>query len=92
MNIFSNFVQYGLDKPEILRMDCTNDMFKSGGFFDAIVCDPPYGIRAGAKECGLREARVKRKEERDGAQLPENSSGEVKTEEAKDKVSFVASF
>ena len=88
VNIFSNFVQYGLEKPEIFRMDCTNDMFKSEGFFDAIVCDPPYGIRAGAKECGLREARVKRKEEREVAPSDQQQIGE-KPEEGKDKVTFV---
>jgi len=72
-------------------MDCTNDMFKSDCFFDAIICDPPYGIRAGAKECGLREARIKRKEEREVVQADQKQSAEQKSEESKDKISFVAS-
>jgi tRNA (guanine10-N2)-methyltransferase len=51
-NIFSNFEQYGLDKPEILRLDSCSTVFRSEGMFDAIICDPPYGLRAGAREVG----------------------------------------
>ena len=29
------------------------------GIFDAIVCDPPYSVRAGARQCGSRRAVVK---------------------------------
>lgn len=62
--IFSNFEQYKFAKPEILRMDCTNDLLKYQTVFDAIICDPPYGLRASARESGLRPARIKRKEEK----------------------------
>jgi tRNA (guanine10-N2)-methyltransferase len=40
------FRQYGLSEPEIFRMDCLHSRFLQREFFDAIVCDPPYGIRA----------------------------------------------
>lgn len=34
--------------------------FRPGGcMFDAIVCDPPYGIRAGARKAGSRKSDVK---------------------------------
>lgn len=55
-SIWENFKTYGLDTPEIIRMD--NHRFDRHysssylNFFDAIVTDPPYGIRAGAKKSG----------------------------------------
>ena len=56
-NIFSNFDQFNLPRPEILR---TDNAFYSRHFryhppfYDAIICDPPYGIRAGARKTGSR--------------------------------------
>ena len=54
-NIFSNSEQYNLPKPCLIR----GDMSKSGicmrinkPILDAIICDPPYGVRAGAKKSG----------------------------------------
>jgi tRNA (guanine10-N2)-methyltransferase len=42
-----NFLQYGLRQPEILRMDASEPAFRNTcAVFDAIICDPPYGIRA----------------------------------------------
>jgi tRNA (guanine10-N2)-methyltransferase len=41
-----NFEQYGLLKPNIMRMDCTKCFFAPHALFDAIITDPPYGIRA----------------------------------------------
>lgn len=57
MTLFSNFEQYGLDRPEIVRCDASMFLrhFKSErSMYDAIVCDPPYGIRAGARKAGSR--------------------------------------
>jgi tRNA (guanine10-N2)-methyltransferase len=59
--IWENFKHYGLPAPEIIRVD--NHMFRGhyspslSNLFDAIVTDPPYGIRAGAKKTGRREDR-----------------------------------
>jgi len=50
--IVSNFEQYNLPLPELLRADNSRPPFNCEGFFDAIVCDPPYGIRAGARKTG----------------------------------------
>lgn len=60
-SIWDNFKTYGLDTPEIIRLD--NHLFDRHysasyrGFFDAIVTDPPYGIRAGAKKSGRLSSR-----------------------------------
>lgn len=53
-NVFSNFEQLQLEEPySIIRMDlnrpCLN-MHTVAGFFDAIVADPPYGLRAGGRK------------------------------------------
>ena len=45
-------------------MDCTHDIFKNLEYFDCIVCDPPYGLRAAPKSTGLKESIVKRREEK----------------------------
>jgi tRNA (guanine10-N2)-methyltransferase len=53
--VFANFAQYGLPRPELIRSDnalydrhfCTDFPL-----YDAIVTDPPYGIRAGARRSG----------------------------------------
>eukprot|EP00943_MAST-04B_sp_MAST-4B-sp1_P004796 g4796.t1 len=66
-NIFSNSEQYGLPKPCLIR----GDMSKRGicmrintPILDAIICDPPYGVRAGAKKCGSSKEVV--------VKIPEN--------------------
>ena len=56
-NIASNFRQYGLSPPELVRSD--NSIYRRHfrdhlPLFDAIVTDPPYGIRAGARKSGPR--------------------------------------
>ena len=53
-NVFLNFKQYCLPVPEILRADCSSHHFKYSGLFDSIICDPPYGIRAAAKQTSLK--------------------------------------
>ncbi|KAL7445055.1 hypothetical protein ACHAXM_009746 [Skeletonema potamos] len=57
-NIVSNFSQYGLPPPELVRSD--NAIYhrhfrKHLPLFDSIVTDPPYGIRAGARKSGSRK-------------------------------------
>lgn len=52
-----NFKLYGLDKPEFLRIDSVGTKFKAKSFFDAIICDPPYGIRAGIRETSTKEEK-----------------------------------
>ena len=62
--LFSNFRQYGLAPPEILRLDASRlfDSFRGpalAGTFDCVVSDPPYGIRAGARCSGAARDDVK---------------------------------
>jgi len=57
-NIVSNFKQYGLPPPELVRSDNAiyHRHFRNHlPLFDAIVTDPPYGIRAGARKSGPRK-------------------------------------
>ena len=56
-NVQSNFQQFGLSRPELVRSD--NAIYgrhyrTHSSLYDAIVCDPPYGIRAGARKSGSR--------------------------------------
>ena len=95
-NVYSNFKQYGLPPPELVRSDnarytkhfrrtrtagdgetdgaaaaaARRDDDKEGGgdgddddddsashvLYDVIMCDPPYGLRAGARKSGSRRA------------------------------------
>lgn len=49
MDIWANFKQYSLDLPIIITMDIGVSHFRCKEFFDAIICDPPYGLRAPIK-------------------------------------------
>ena len=46
-NLRENFVHYGLPQPLLVRADIGHLPFGNLFKVDAIVCDPPYGIRAG---------------------------------------------
>ncbi|MES1922682.1 hypothetical protein MHBO_004204 [Bonamia ostreae] len=48
--IFENFLQYEFEKPEVFLSDFSKQFLRMEQIFDAIICDPPYGIRAGAKK------------------------------------------
>lgn len=55
-DIFSNFEQYGLPRPELMCADLSlRSPFRGGVRFDGIVCDPPYGVRAGARKTGAKD-------------------------------------
>ena len=47
-DIFTNFKYYGLPMPEIFTQDVLKPQLR--GKLDAIVCDPPYGIRVRSKK------------------------------------------
>eukprot|EP00736_Rhodelphis_marinus_P011625 Rmarinus@m.7277 len=55
-NIRSNFQQYGLDsvRPDLVCCDIAHTCYRKGMQLDAIVCDPPYGIRAGSRVVGRK--------------------------------------
>lgn len=55
----ANFAQYGLHAPiGVCRADVMHGAFRRGkmGLFDAVVCDPPYGIKEGTRV--FREDRI----------------------------------
>lgn len=56
--------QYGLESQFVdsLSYDVTQHPLRRGGLFDAIVADPPYGVRAGAKRLGRRQQDLLRSE------------------------------
>eukprot|EP00929_Paragymnodinium_shiwhaense_P068886 TRINITY_DN34735_c0_g1_i1.p1 TRINITY_DN34735_c0_g1~~TRINITY_DN34735_c0_g1_i1.p1 ORF type:complete len:654 (-),score=116.65 TRINITY_DN34735_c0_g1_i1:69-2030(-) len=53
-DIFTNFYQYDLAKPEIVVCDSSSRPWRrtSQGWLDCIVTDPPYGVRAGTRKPG----------------------------------------
>jgi len=57
-NVVSNFRQFDLPRPELIRSD--NAIYQRHfrrthiPMYNAIVTDPPYGIRAGARKSGSR--------------------------------------
>lgn len=61
-DIWTNFREHNLPIPEIVHCDASihDRHFRyHTPIYDAIVTDPPYGIRAGAKKCGSRRHVVK---------------------------------
>lgn len=57
-NVWSNFKQYHLPMPiSLLRADNNLPPWRPGlkEVFDAIICDPPYGVRAGGRKSGGRK-------------------------------------
>ena len=59
-DVFTNFDLFSLPRPDVLRMDFSlySRVFGSEGegIYDAIVTDPPYGIRAGARRVDGRQS------------------------------------
>lgn len=57
-NVWSNFKQYNLPSPiGLIRADNNSTPWRSNlkEVFDAIICDPPYGVRAGGRKSGGRK-------------------------------------
>ncbi|WWC85832.1 uncharacterized protein L201_000699 [Kwoniella dendrophila CBS 6074] len=59
--IFRAAEQYGLSDLllDCLTYDVTKSPMRRGGWIDAIITDPPYGVRAGAKRQGRKEGAKK---------------------------------
>jgi len=68
VNIFSNFEDYGLPRPEIIRCDNANPAWHRNEWLDKIICDPPYGFRAGAKQAGRKKIDKEEKDKKVGPQ------------------------
>lgn len=50
-----NFEQYKLPIPNLIRIDSTKLSLKAEELFDAIITDPPYGIRAMSRTLTRRQ-------------------------------------
>eukprot|EP00931_Biecheleriopsis_adriatica_P103833 TRINITY_DN78623_c0_g1_i1.p1 TRINITY_DN78623_c0_g1~~TRINITY_DN78623_c0_g1_i1.p1 ORF type:complete len:605 (-),score=137.00 TRINITY_DN78623_c0_g1_i1:111-1925(-) len=75
-NIFTNFVQYRMPKPEVVVCDNAMPPWREVpvGWLDFIVTDPPYGVRAASKKQG-REPGSHHKEVKDlGSYIPSKVS------------------
>ena len=62
-DIFTNFKHYGLPIPDFMAMDIST-LSLNRPVIDAIVCDPPYGVRARSQKIGVRDSRKDRPEKR----------------------------
>lgn len=51
-DVFTNFAHYGLAPPELLYADNATAPVTDRPIIDAIIADPPYGVRAGARRGG----------------------------------------
>eukprot|EP00727_Mastigamoeba_balamuthi_P012737 m51a1_g8086 hypothetical protein (527) ;mRNA; r:36628-38940 len=73
-NVRSNFAQYGLEGRllDLLVLDHSRRPLRSCELLDAIVCDPPYGVRAGARKVGKKE-----KSTRKGSRAPEGATKHI---------------
>ena len=69
-DIHTNFKHYRMPIPDFIAMDISALQFNLDiknyksmrPIFDAIVCDPPYGVRARSQKIGVRESRKNRAE------------------------------
>lgn len=56
-SVKGNFIQYGLTGRYLdgFVSDLTNTPLRTCRFLDAVICDPPYGVREGLKVLGSRD-------------------------------------
>ena len=59
-NVLSNFEQYGTSSLYLdgFAADLTHTPLRNGRWLDAILCDPPYGVREGLKVLGSTKAAL----------------------------------
>eukprot|EP00043_Microstomoeca_roanoka_P007654 m.73826 g.73826 ORF g.73826 m.73826 type:complete len:469 (+) comp13916_c0_seq2:73-1479(+) len=74
-NVWSNFEQYGLTNKfvDVLVADNSIPCWDDREMFDAIVADPPYGIREPARKIASEEQRIP-DEYRDGKHFPKSEA------------------
>ena len=56
-NVYTNFTDYGLQDPlGLLRADTAHPPWRPGieAVADVILCDPPYGVRAGGRKVSAK--------------------------------------
>ena len=80
IDAFLNYELYGLVKPELFRMDSVGTKFNVREYFDAIVCDPPYGIRASIRTKGNKISTDKVKKNKNYKIKEDNEEDKIKEE------------
>ena len=84
-NIFSNFDDYGFPRPQIIRQDINKPAFRKNNFlFDAIVCDPPYGWRAGVRKTGLSNTKKEKREKRLEQKRRKNKKDKIENKDSEE--------
>jgi len=63
-NVFTNFINYNLIPPQIIRADINYPVFRNSNAFDTIICDPPYGHRAFTRRKGKEEKKKEKRKKR----------------------------
>lgn len=84
VNVWSNFEQYKLQKPVgLLRADAARPPWRNDleEVFDAIVCDPPYGFRAGGRR-GVSFSDLDRRSQAQGGTEERDEGGQPEGEQA----------
>ena len=87
-DINTNFTYYGLPHPEFWVQDFGAPMLRTNRpLFDAIVCDPPYGVRARTQTVGVSDKKQARYTERKAKAMDkaEGEEPEVKGQDAANK-------
>lgn len=64
-NIRANLRQYGLEQfyIDVLVSDASKNILRKANFFDAIITDPPYGVRESTRKTGSQKGVIKSAEE-----------------------------
>ncbi|XP_078256297.1 tRNA (guanine(10)-N(2))-methyltransferase TRMT11 isoform X1 [Rhinoraja longicauda] len=64
-NIRANLRQYGLEQfyVDVLVSDASKNVWRKANFFDAIITDPPYGVRESTRKTGSQKGIIKSAEE-----------------------------
>ncbi|MBN3319323.1 TRM11 methyltransferase, partial [Atractosteus spatula] len=67
-NIRANLRQYGAEKSyiDVLVSDASKNVWRTGSLFDAIITDPPYGIRESTRKTGSQKEMIKPPEDFNG--------------------------
>ncbi|XP_064597359.1 tRNA (guanine(10)-N2)-methyltransferase homolog isoform X2 [Liolophura sinensis] len=93
-NIRANLRQYNLEKfylDAMLADASRHDMWRQHELFDAIVTDPPYGIRESARRIGTEKEEVILTEENKDGHIPQRVNYDL-SDIFKDLLNFAAKF
>ena len=78
-SIRNNLKQYGLEDKflDVLVGDFSTSYLKDSILFDAIITDPPYGIREKAKKVGTKKSKRENDELKDSSSSSDQENNEL---------------